>query len=344
MVVRFKRYLVNDDQGFQMPFVRGIIPADWTVKGGVVWRMALGPPDLMRFHWGDAQDIRAIDSYPYVRFVWENPDSPLARRLNVPGRVLGHCIVMEPPADQFDAIDKVIVGMFRPDLKQAQVVSKEKLPKVAKANYDELAKNLGPQFAIEVWAGRETFEYQLHGQTVQELVSLVFAESMFRPSGNRGWDISYATSERAPKGTLDKLQPISMVIFRSLQLNPAWSQQLAQLIEKRQAAERQQQEETFDRIEARIRAQSEANDEEHANYWQHSEDLNRQSENFADYQREVSPWKDNEGNSYKLPTQYSYAWSGADGQIIMSNDAGYNPNADPDLTPTNWAPMQPSHN
>ena len=113
---------------------------------------------------------------------------------------------------------------------------------------------------------------------------------------------------------------------------------------KRQAAQAKQQQETFDAIEARIRAQTEANDAEHASYWQHSEELNRESENRADYMREVSPWKDSEGNSYKLPTAYSYAWTGSDGEIVMSNDAGYDPSRDPNSTNTSWTPMQPSQN
>jgi hypothetical protein len=44
-IMRFKRYVITDDQGFQGTEVfHGVIPVDWTVKGGVLWKMALGPP------------------------------------------------------------------------------------------------------------------------------------------------------------------------------------------------------------------------------------------------------------------------------------------------------------
>ena len=140
-------------------------------------------------------------------------------------------------------------------------------------------------------------------------------------------------------------------MVQSLELNPAWCQQLANLIQQRQArtfaAQKQQQanqQQQFNAIESRIHSQTAANDAQHESYWQHSADLNRQSENEADVQREVSPWKDGDGTTYKLPTQYGHAWSGADGEIIMNNDPSYNPNSDSSLNPTNWTPMEQTQN
>src|SRR6202042_2180025 len=137
-------------------------PVDWTVKGGVTWKMGLGPPDLIRIHWGDAQDVCAFDVYPFLNFVWPNPRGPSAGRFQ-PGQVtpIG-MIVEEPPTDQFDAYDKVIVQMFRPDLKEARVVKKEKMPQAAKAIYDQI--NTDPNYIVFVGVGRQTFEYDLHGQ------------------------------------------------------------------------------------------------------------------------------------------------------------------------------------
>src|SRR5882672_8515061 len=97
---------------------------------------------------------------------------------------------------------------------------------------------------------------------------------------------------------------------QSLQINPAWSQKLAALINQRekkaladQAQARVNQQAQFQAIESRIRSTSAVNDAQHAAYWQHSTDQNLQSQNRADVMREVSPWKDSNGASYKLPTQ-----------------------------------------
>jgi hypothetical protein len=332
-----------------MEVFHGVMPVDWTVKGGVTWNMALGPPQLIRIHWGDAQDVCAFDVYPYVNFTWSDPRKWAGRFQ--PGQITpSGMILKEPPTDQFDAFDKVIIQMFRPDLKDAQVVNKEKLPDVAKAVYAKV--NTDPGYVVGVGAGRETLEYQLNGQTVQEIISGVVVEYTSKQFGFTCWSISNATSKRAPKGGFDQLAPINAIMVQSLQMNPTWAQNLANLLQQRQQRtlalqqqQRAQQDAQFNAIESRIASQTAANDAEHQAYWQHSADLERQSDAEADVQREVSPWKDSNGDTYKLPNNYGHAWSGADGTIIMNNDANYNPNSDPNAPGnTTWTPMQQAGN
>ena len=193
--MRFKRYVITDDQGFKgMEVLRGVMPVDWTVQGGVIWKMELGPPDLMRIHWSDAQNVCAFDVYPFINFTWSDPRKWAGRFQ--PGQITGSgMIIKEPPTDQFDAFDKVIVQMFRPELKDAKVVSKEKMPKVAKAIYDQI--NNDPNYVFGVAVGRETFEYELHGQTIQEVVSGIVEETTSKQYGFNIWSISQATSEIA---------------------------------------------------------------------------------------------------------------------------------------------------
>src|ERR1700722_14581658 len=50
--MRFKRYVITDDQGFKgMEVFHGVMPVDWTIKGGVIWKMAFRSPALIRIHW-----------------------------------------------------------------------------------------------------------------------------------------------------------------------------------------------------------------------------------------------------------------------------------------------------
>jgi hypothetical protein len=205
---------------------------------------------------------------------------------------------------------------------------------------------------VGVAAGKETLEYELRGQTVQEMIGGVLKVYTSKQYGFQCWSIIQPTSQRAPKGAFDQLKPINTLMFQSLEMNPAWSQKVSALINQReqkalanQAQARARQQAQFNAIESRIASTSAANDAQHASYWQHSADLERQSQNEADVQREVSPWKDSSGTTYKLPTQYGHAWAGADGTILMNNDPGYNPNSDPNVTGnTTWTPMEQTHN
>ncbi len=284
--------------------------------------------------------------YPFVKFVWSNRAGQGPYQ---PGQISMGMIIKQPPSDQFDAFDQVIVKMFRPDLANAKVVNKQKMPDQAKKLYDQL--NTDPTWQVGVGVGRETFEYDLKGQTMQEVIGGVLTVGHGGPNNLTIWSVSYATSQRAPKATFDQLQPINAIMAQSLQMNPAWSQKLAALIQQRQQAalanqkqELADQNARFNAIESRISSDSAANDAQHASYWQHSADLNRQSENEADVQREVSPWTSGDGTTYKLPTQYGHAWSGANGEIIMNNDPSYNPNSDPNQTSTSWTPMEQTQN
>src|ERR1700722_15249951 len=97
LTMRFKRYALTDDQGFQgMEVFHGIMPIDWTVKGGVTWKMALAEPELIRIHWGDAQDMSAFDVYPVINFCWSDVVGRGGR--NLPGQIYGGNIIKEAPS------------------------------------------------------------------------------------------------------------------------------------------------------------------------------------------------------------------------------------------------------
>ena len=200
--IRFKRYVITDDQKFGgMEAFHGVMPVDWTMKGGVFWKMGLNPPDRIRIHWGDAQDVCAFDVYPPLNFAWSNE---VARGIGPkPGSVNGGGnILKEPPTDQFDAFEKVIrcrcLGPILPARREEGEVAD-----VANAIRQRLSTDPNTSYAVGV--GRETFEYELNGQTVQEVISGVFKESTFKqnnPTGIRYWSVVRIHRTRLPKERL----------------------------------------------------------------------------------------------------------------------------------------------
>jgi hypothetical protein len=342
----FKKYAISDTQKFQgMVILQGVMPVDWNMKGGMTWRPALGTPDMIRIHWGDAQDICAFDMYPTTKFVW-SPNAVRSGRVKIGQVSLGN-VVQQTPTDQFDAIDKVIVQYFRPDLAKAKVVDKQKMPDWATKVHDKI--NTDPTYPIAVGAGSETFEYQLKGQTIQETVSALVTIGSIQDT--QWWSVGMASSKRAPKGGFDQIKPIGIVMIQSMQMNPQWNQQVAQFVAQRKQNILNAQQQSianstasFNATEQRINDTHAQEDQQNQAFDQHMSNIDRQSDAEADYQREVSPWKASDGSTYKLPTAYSYAWQGADGNVIMNNDAGYNPNQDSSNESTTWTPMQQNGN
>jgi len=345
-MMRFKKYVITDTQKFQgMEILQGVMPVDWNMKGGMTWRPNLLVPNMIRIHWGDAQDICAFDKYPTTKFVWA-PSAVRSGKLKL-GQIVAGCVVQQTPTDQFDAIDKVIVQYFRPDLATAKVVDKQKMPDWATRVHDKI--NTDPSYPIAVGAGNETFEYDLKGQTVQEVISALVTIGAGR--GTQWWTVAMASSRRAPKGGFDQIKPIGIVMIQSMQMNPQWNQQVAQFVQQRtqnvlNAQQRSIANSTasFNATEQRISDTHAQEDEQNQAFEQHMANIDKQSDAEADYQREVSPWTASDGSTYKLPTAYGYAWQGADGQVIMNNNAGYNPNQDPSASSTNWTPMQQAGN
>jgi hypothetical protein len=343
--LKLKRVTITDTQQFNMPAYTGLMPVDWTMTGGLTWNLKLGPPDLFRVHWGDAQDICAFDEYPFINFIWSKNAGP-GKRFQADDVTATGDIVEPPPNNQFDAFQEIIVQKYRPDLASATVVNQQKRPDLAQALYAKI--NTDPGYLCAAWAGSETFEYNLKGQTVDEVISGKLWEFQSKQFGFISWGL-VASSERAPKATFDQLQPTFAVISQSLQMNPAWAQQLQAFINQRtqatlaaqqRAAQIQQQQ--FQATEQRIGAQTAANDAEDQQFNQHMANLDKQSDGFADYERDVTPWQAPDGTTYKLPNNYGNAWQAADGTIIMNNNPNYNPNSDPTNSGQTWTAMQQS--
>ncbi|HEX4053062.1 MAG TPA: hypothetical protein VHX86_02240 [Tepidisphaeraceae bacterium] len=338
--MQFKKFVIMDDPNYTgMEVTRGLMPMDWTLKGGPVWNLADGRPMQLRIHLSDPQDVAAFDVYPNHFFYWSRQAANQWTQQEF--RYMGS-FVESPPADQFQAFTQVVVARDRPDLAQAHIVKQERLPEVAKAAYASLGQN--PNYVKEAAAGRITFEYDLKGQAVQEEFYIVYEQAVNQRLGFMDWQVINVTSTRAPKGTLDQLNALRAVITRSCQPNLAFYTKVTNFVLNRQRLTLQRLNDQEQQREVLQNARSDANDAEKQAYDQHMNDLDRQSDAEADVQREVSPWKDSDGTTYKLPTQYGNAWSGADGRIIMNNDPQYNPNSDSSLTPTNWTPMQQAGN
>jgi hypothetical protein len=337
--LRFKRFVITDNTRFVgMEISRGIVPADWNVQGGLVWLAYSVYPGQFRIHFCDAQDISAMDIYPMRVFSWYRRN-PLPQGQVYIGRIL-----WPPPQDQFEALEKVVIPQDRKDLLElhARVINKENMQDLAKAI--EAREPQSPNYPITAMVGRETFEYELRGQTVDEVMNIVYEYGVNQFNGTVNWKVCNVSSFRGPKGTLDQLDQLRAVMAQSVKPNQDWYDQVNQFVaqELHQTVNNlnaQQQ-----RREAAMKAQQAANDAEEQRFQQHMADLDNQSNAEADIQREVSPWKDGDGNTYRLPNQYGNAWMGADGQIIMNNDPRYNPASDPNLTPTQWTPMQQAGN
>jgi hypothetical protein len=110
----FKQFIITDNSKFVGTEIsRGIMPADWNLQGGLVWSPALVIPDQFRLHFGDAQDVCAFDMYPMGIYYWG------ARNPMAAGQIYIGRLIEPPPQDQFQALERIVIPQYRPDLIEA---------------------------------------------------------------------------------------------------------------------------------------------------------------------------------------------------------------------------------
>jgi hypothetical protein len=335
--VRFQRFVINDDPTYTgMEVSRGVMPGGWKLKGGVVWDLRDGFPAQFRIHIGDAEDVAAFDIYPDQHCFWS---TNAAQNRNFPpgSRYMGS-VVQAPPADQFQALTKVILPRYRPDLAQARIVDQQKMPKVAEAAFRAMAQNPGYQY----WAmaGRMRFEYELHGQAVQEDMYVVVKLATNLRLHFTNWVVESVTSTRGPKGTLEQLNTLRALMTQAIQPNIAWYNKVTQFILIRQKMTLQKLAAQEERRKIFMKLKEEISEENKQAFENHMHDIDVRSNAFADYTREVSPYRTGDGKTVKLPNKYGMAFEGANGEILLSNEPGYNPNSDPNQARTTWTPLQ----
>ncbi len=71
-----------------------------------------------------------------------------------------------------------------------------------------------------------------------------------------------------------------------------------------------------------------------------STSADKSSDAFSSYIRGTENYTDASGSYYELPNTYNTAWKSGNGEIILSNQAGYNPNADQSVSNQNWEEMK----
>jgi hypothetical protein len=315
-LIRYVRVAVQDDPTWiGGDAVSLLLPAGWKVKGAMVWR----PETLLRVQplvaASDPASAAAVGIYPTQTFTW-------GIRVNTP-TYMGNEIA-PPPRDAAEALSRYVFPRVRPELVGAKVVDRQDLPNLAAAPSEWIARPTGAS------AVRLRFEYDLHGTAVQEdLYARLLAGAQPR-TGATVWLIDHVTSVRAAKGQLDAVSPVARTAAASVRVSPQWHNRLMQFVQAQtQIALGAIQQEGV-RAAIRARMSDEISEARRQEYEAHSRAQDERNQATAETMRDQQPWTTTEGGKVELPFQYGIAWQGADGQYIATNDAGYDPNTNPD--------------
>ena len=324
-IIRFRPFSVRDPQLNNREALRMLVPADWRVEGGILWRhdrAILATAVLRIFNPNGSEELNLL---PIEQFAQANPGYGFGIGSNYLGSEL------QPAMDPQTFVSRIVMPRYRRQIGPVTPIGGGELPAVAQA-----AQSSG--MPSQMRAGRFRYSYTLAKRPMEEDVYCVLSYTSAPAVQSVYWSAEQLYSIRAERGQLDQKTKLMLAIVSSTRINLQWYNAYLQVWEMWKANVMQsiQNAGHLSRYIAGINNQITATNREAWEQQQASYD--RISRRFSEYTRGVDTYHNPVTNQpIQLPGGYGRAWTNSLGEYIVSDSSSYNPNIG---SSTNWQPLQ----
>jgi len=321
--MHFKVTKIMDQTGFETPLVAGsaVIPADWTAKGGIVWRTN-GQCTL-----GAAMDWTATS--PDGKAMIRLPPAVGWRYNNSGNPVPYDCIQAA-----INSADQYVSG-FIGQLENAKIVDVERDPQLSQALAQPpfTSEMPGDPYARAWWdAASVTFTYTREGEPYVAVMIVVTTHNYLMSghsygfgapieSGNGGTIVQVLLA--APQDSFAEQVPAFLMFLKNYQSGPDWEARMNQhnaVISRNNIETNRNISKIISDTYSGISASS-------------MESWRRQNASDSTSQRETSEWirdvetydADTPTGQIELPSGYDRAFQLNDDTFVVTNDAFYEP-------------------
>ncbi|MFN0007879.1 MAG: hypothetical protein ACKVXR_08215 [Planctomycetota bacterium] len=299
-----------------------LIPAEWTIQGGVLWQMQYSNLATGQFVVRDPKSAAALESFPIIPACWD--DSGSVGFFQTGQNYMGS-VVYPPPRDVLGYVRDVFVPLHRKSVQGLKIGAATELPEVSRA-VQKGVQEAGVEKRVS--AGKVRLEYVDRGKAVAEdvYITIVLSRSPLVPTMTI-WSLEHQYSFRAEKDRIDTLAPLLQAMISSLRLELAWYAGYAQVLDLWRQGQMQSIRDAGE-LSRRI---SRNNDEILAGMrssWEERQaSQDRTSREFSEYVRGVETYDHPyEGREVQLPSGYRDVWTNRSGEYVFSNEAGFDPN------------------
>ncbi len=328
--LRFEKVSIFDPaaNGEAFTFLK---PSGWNADGGVIWRHELSTLASASFQAWDPNSARAVEVFPITPFTWQEGGIPF---FPVGTVYLGNQV--QPPVfEPVQFVNQFVLPTFRNSV-NPQIIDWLELPDVSQ------------QVAIAVQeeglnktvrSGRVRVEYSLGQTLIQEdfFVSLVFSQSPFAPITL--WSPERLYSFRAEAGTLDDASAAMHPIVFSTRANTRWLNEYLQVVDLWHQGQLQAIQNAGELSRYIAQVNDEILDITTETFEQQQAVQDRLSREWSETIRGVDSYRDPFlGDSIELPTGFDDVWASANGEYILSNSAGFDPNRGSNI---DWERLRP---
>ncbi|HLW75357.1 MAG TPA: hypothetical protein VKS01_00205 [Bryobacteraceae bacterium] len=341
---RMKLVKVLDNEGFGqgVEAARLLVPADWKIEGGVHWVGGqLGCPSniiQVSFKATAPDGVTGIEFGP--GYSWASNSDPQGMRIIQQLAAQKQGCDGGPVVGPIDYLRGRILQKYRPG---ARILGSEPLPDLTREKTDAMMRTYGPLVrqgtmrAAKAEAGSVHISYTQNGQPVEEWISTTI-DTLVSPTINsaammRGQMVyresSFSLSSegffaaRAPMGKFDK--KLAATIIASTRPNPQYQEAVGNFL---LSMAKIQQKGAMDRQKIWHDAQQQISSTINDSYRRQQAAQDRAAEQFDQTIRGVETYVNpGTGEKVELTGGYNNAWVNGLGEYILSDSAGFNPNA-----------------
>ena len=315
-VLRRTTVFDTDPVGINGPALTILVPDGWTVQGGPVWRHQYSNLATFEGIVASADGFEAVQYFPIFPQIWQQGGIPFFPEGSI---YLGN-EVRPPIGDAAAFLEALVLPAYRGGV-GPRIIAREPLPAVA-AMY--VQNSLA---GTEVVAERILTEHVFNGVAILEEFTVVLS---FTPNpaipGALVWKPEQLFSVRAPASAFEEARPILQAIATSPVVNRDWYAAYVYVldlsIQNGFAAIRSAGE--MSRIVTE--ANQAISDTIIESYNQTQATNDRIFDAVSQTIRGVETYSDPfEGGTIELPNGYNYAYASEEGNVILTNEPGFDP-------------------
>lgn len=298
-------------------------PSDWKLESEVRWNLAESSvPIRIGAALTNPETLERLQFFPDTTCYWLTGDAAL----NNPGaRNLG--MINLAPMEPAEALVSAVRTLYRAELPDLEITGVREVPGLAEA--------LGQGGAGFRGVGLRAV-FSIDDTPVEEEIYALYFHRQATLRGEAGvttqttWGLASVHGFMAPRGRLPALRSMFTYMTRSLEMNPAWVQLLAQVkqrLDQEFARDIRNNRLARERIMARSRALAAENDAFRARIMaRHRRAMDTTAhERFIDSIHEVETMNDPQWGTSKQPYAKQH-WTDGWGNYIHSDDLDHDPN------------------
>jgi hypothetical protein len=321
--IRLRPYIVQDPQ-LGVEAFRLLVPSDWKVEGGIVWRSNPTRPATVSLRVYNPAGVEEIGVVPDIPCVWSPTLASFGFR---PGSMYLGNEVRPPMGDAIQCLRGLILPRYSAQLPGAKVVAQVPLPEMAQAwaqaNFPDL------QGQAQFSGGKIRVEYQQQGKPVEMDVYTVVGQwtALIQRAPMTFWGADTIRYSKAEKGKLEEQYKLFQAILYSEKLNIQWMNRYAQVRDMMTQNQIDASNRAVQLSQYLSRVNNQISDTIRQSYERRQAAMDRASAKFDQTIRGVEEYRNPfEGGSVELPSGYRNVWANSLGEYILSDNSNFNPN------------------